>query len=98
MPKSSWKPSRTLPTEDVFGEPYKLAKLAPTYALRYLGGGRVLHAIHRFFYDFDCDAICGAAPSFGGYWYGTGCQEEYERAAKLPDCKSCLRILILKRG
>lgn len=40
-------------------------------------------------------AVCGTAPAWfqPTKWLGTGSTEEYEHAAKLPDCRRCLRIL-----
>lgn len=57
---------------------------------RYLRRGHVAHAIE------DCDtelryapSYCGREPQLGGYWYGTGNQDEYEMAALLPKCYQC---------
>lgn len=36
-------------------------------------------------------ASCGRRPSLFG-WYGTGCQAERDRAAKLPLCTGCQQL------
>jgi hypothetical protein len=43
-------------------------------------------------YRPDATARCGYRPHLAG-WYGTGSQEEYEKAASLPLCKLCARNL-----
>jgi hypothetical protein len=37
-------------------------------------------------------AYCGASPQFMMHWYGTGNQNEIDRAVTLPLCKRCLML------
>lgn len=74
----------------------------PTW--RYLLGGRVLHALEWAGARY---AICGRGNPLTvqryvsrldvrrslDNWRGTGNQDEYERAAVLPRCKDCVRML-----
>ena len=51
----------------------------------YLPNGRVRHALHHH----SVAALCGLLPPLDGDWWGTGSQEEYERVAKLSECRRC---------
>ncbi|PRH79360.1 hypothetical protein C6N75_09760 [Streptomyces solincola] len=42
-------------------------------------------------------ALCGRT-AWPGYWYGTGTQNEHERAAELPLCVGCKAILVHQAG
>lgn len=55
------------------------------YARMYLRRGKVSHAVNRA--DGHVMSVCGlyAWPA----WLGTGNQDEYEKAATLPECKRC---------
>lgn len=53
---------------------------------RYLPRGLVAHALDT---ASEAAAICGASAGHGDYWLGTGTQDEYERAATLPECRRC---------
>lgn len=57
---------------------------------RYLPDGRVVHALDK---PGDNTAWCGRWILPASQWLGTGSQREYEEAASLPKCGSCLRIL-----
>lgn len=62
---------------------------------RYLPRGTVTHAFQRAPVGY-ASALCGVAPLWyepRSDWYGTGSQVEYERAAALPKCRRCLRLL-----
>lgn len=57
---------------------------------RYLHGGRVRRSVNA---EYQCaSAVCGTGPAWFDHWYGTGCQHEYEQAAKLPTCKRCAKL------
>lgn len=45
--------------------------------------------------DRDRTARCGVGPVWYGPdgWYGTGSQGEHERAAALPRCKRCEKLI-----
>ncbi len=63
---------------------------------RYLPDGRVTHALGAGIYGHAMFSVCGvqARPfSKGQDWHGTGNQTEYERAAELPRCRRCSKIL-----
>lgn len=42
-------------------------------------------------------ALCGISPSWFApdteQWWGTGTQDEYEQAERLPECRRCARLL-----
>lgn len=61
--------------------------LPPAHEWLYIWGGKVVHA-HSTFTGTRFIAECGA----GAWrtWYGTGSQDEYDKAASLPKCKRCL--------
>lgn len=40
----------------------------------------------------ELPAACGVSPGVGGYWFGTGTQDEYDRAERLPTCQGCERL------
>lgn len=63
---------------------------AARYAYRYMAGGSVAHALGR---ASDAAAVCGMGPWLSRHWRGTGSQEEYERAAALPLCRRCERLV-----
>jgi hypothetical protein len=54
---------------------------------RYLHAGTVRHAFRAG--TPITVALCGRYPDWTGHWYGTGTQDEYERAANLRDCAYC---------
>ncbi len=60
------------------------------YEWRYLLNGKVAHALEPGHVRSGSTAKCGIFP-FLSDWLGTGNQNEYERAAELPRCISCLR-------
>lgn len=60
---------------------------------RYLAGGRVIHALPRRGGDLAWVARCGVSPRWGGDWWGTGAQAEYETVQRLPMCRRCLARL-----
>lgn len=43
------------------------------------------------------DAICGRS-AWPSLWFGTGAQDEYERAREQPLCSSCEAVLIHREG
>jgi hypothetical protein len=61
--------------------------MPPVFEWLYLKNGAVVHALSTFT-GTRFVAECGA----GAWrtWYGTGSQDEYDKAAELPKCKSCL--------
>lgn len=65
-----------------------MAATPDDYGWRYTRAGRVRHLVHEAQQWTVCDRD---ADPFGGGWYGTGSQAEYERCAELPPCKKCLR-------
>lgn len=62
-------------------------ELPPAHEWLYLKDGKVAHA-HSTFTVSRFIAECGAGA--WATWYGTGSQDEYDTAAALPKCKSCL--------
>jgi hypothetical protein len=62
---------------------------------RYLPRGTRAHTFLSTSPSDRGTAVCGTSPQwFDPHgWHGTGTQNEYERAARLPKCKRCLRIL-----
>lgn len=69
------------------------------YEWRYLTGGDVTHALRRRSRGLDVLSRCGREPRWfdPAGWLGTGNQQEYERAAQLPKCRQCDK-LIRKHG
>lgn len=63
-----------------------------TYERRYFPAGKVTHLLgaHDWSGAQVPHALCGLW-AWKVYWRGTGSQDEYDRAAALPICKSCLR-------
>ncbi len=60
----------------------------PAFEWLYLKNGKVAHAISTF-NGRSFSAECGMYTF--GFWRGTGSQAEYDKAASLPKCKSCLK-------
>jgi hypothetical protein len=60
----------------------------------YLSRGKVAHLKGNWIGRFYA-APCGASPAWyePHGWYGTGAQEEIEKAAELPLCKRCVALL-----
>jgi hypothetical protein len=59
---------------------------------RYTRFGKVAHLVSRNIYQ---ESIWMSPCGFSGSdynWLGTGSQEEYETAEKLPLCKTCERL------
>jgi hypothetical protein len=48
---------------------------------------------HFLVASYDRVARCGVSVINSSEWFGTGSQEEYDKAASLPKCKKCLRLL-----
>lgn len=61
----------------------------------YMPDGKVLHALGHNAHGHASEAKCGV---WSPAWYGTGSQDEYERAATSPPCKRCLRVLRIKES
>ena len=61
---------------------------------RYLSRGRVIHALSPDPTERE-PARCGVSPQWFSPdgWLGTAAQAEYERAAQLPRCPRCVRLL-----
>jgi hypothetical protein len=55
------------------------------YTRMYVKRGRVSHAVDTLFGNGG--AVCGVYPWMG--WYGTGSQDEYDKAASMPRCQRC---------
>lgn len=57
---------------------------------KYITNGAVTHWVG----SGDAVAPCGKGPLWfdPSGWMGTGTQREYEKAAKLPRCKTCIRL------
>jgi hypothetical protein len=61
---------------------------------RYLPQRATAHCLrHSYDEGLGGPALCGARPFWSGDWRGTGSQNEYEQAARLPRCKRCVSIL-----
>jgi hypothetical protein len=59
------------------------------FAWLYLANGKVAHAL-----AIDGPRIvaeCGV--STYTWWYGTGRQSEYDKAAELPQCLNCVKVI-----
>lgn len=61
------------------------------YTWLYSFSGAVTHGVRKDLSQVV--AACGYSPPIGWPWLGTGGQDEYEWAAELPQCKSCLKRL-----
>jgi hypothetical protein len=61
----------------------------------YLSRGKVAHLKGNWTARQWFTAPCGASPAWyePHGWYGTGTQEEIEKAAGLPLCKRCVKLL-----
>lgn len=61
---------------------------------RYTAWGKVAHLL-PFTTDFSAapytQAACGVSPIWPWAWYGSGSQDEHDKAAALPLCKTCER-------
>lgn len=62
---------------------------SPLYEWRYLPHGLAVHALA---FPAAAGAVCGVYTLPPSNWRGTGSQAEYDRAAKLPCCRRCLRL------
>ena len=64
---------------------------------RYLSTGSVSHAFSSAAgpgQQSYMSALCGTGPAwYGGAWYGTGSQLEYEECARRRKCKKCVGLL-----
>lgn len=60
------------------------------YAWLYLARGKVTHA-HAVSRQLKITAECGV--STWTHWYGTGRQDEYDKAERLPKCEQCVRLV-----
>lgn len=65
----------------------------------YTHGGTVAHILdwNASPNDTAAEALCGRT-AWPGYWWGTGSQEEHERAADLRLCTRCQSVLSHRRG
>lgn len=61
------------------------------YSLVYRFAGRMAHVIITSL-NYNASALCGMEAAIGG-WYGTGNQDEYDKAQKLPLCSKCEKNL-----
>lgn len=60
------------------------------YTRVYTPGGITAHLLDELLSPNKLNAvICGRMPMFPDLWHGTGSQDEEERAADLPLCRSC---------
>lgn len=62
----------------------------PAFEWLYLKNGKVAHALSTFT-GSRFSAECGVY-TFAG-WHGTGSQDEYDRAAELPQCQRCVKVI-----
>lgn len=66
---------------------------------RYLRARRAAHAIDDSSTELRyAKAFCGIQPGLGGYWFGTGRQEEYETVKQFPKCRRCLARMADQHG
>jgi hypothetical protein len=61
------------------------------YMLRYVPKGTRAHLLPNGM--SNSKAVCGLYPWTTGWW-GTGSQEEYDRAANLPLCQRCAQLRV----
>lgn len=66
----------------------------------YIRDGHVVHALTTGMLGRANVSVCGVTPHYWARgvlyyrsWLGTGEQREYERAAALPRCKRCVKLL-----
>jgi hypothetical protein len=62
------------------------------YERRYTKGALVAHLLSPWQVDGVDDqtpALCGQQPAWWWHWYGSGSQDEYDRAAALRVCGLC---------
>lgn len=62
---------------------------------RYLPTGKMRHALVPAGGGLGdvLRAVCGIDVWRSSAWRGTGSQDEYERVARLPACRRCVRLL-----
>lgn len=68
--------------------------------LVYTEGGTVAHYIDAFLQspnESTAKAMCGRTP-WPGYWFGTGSQDEEERAMGLEVCTPCRSAMNFRLG
>jgi hypothetical protein len=65
----------------------------------YTEGGTVAHILNwdQSPNDRAAEALCGRS-AWPGYWFGTGTQDEEERAIDLRLCTRCESVLRLRAG
>lgn len=66
-----------------------MAKVPDGYIALYTYKSRVAHAVNEDHRHGNSVAVCGLGPAWFNSWYGTGSQDEYETAEKLPLCRRC---------
>jgi hypothetical protein len=59
---------------------------------RYTYAGRVAHLLPYGYLLPYQQALCGFSPDWPGSWLGSGSQNEYDEAERLPTCKRCERV------
>lgn len=69
------------------------------YRRVYTEGGTVAHLLDdlRSPNDPAAEALCGRTP-WPGYWFGSGTQEEEEKAQDLRECIPCSSVYYFRIG
>jgi hypothetical protein len=69
------------------------------YTVVYTDAGTVAHllGVGESPNDTGTEALCGRS-AWPGYWFGTGSQEEYEKAEDMRKCIACLSVVRHQRG
>lgn len=62
----------------------------PMFEWLYLARGVTTHA-HALDRQYKITAECGVTT--WTHWYGTGRQEEYDKAERLPKCAKCVKLV-----
>lgn len=71
---------------------------SPDYTRVYTEGGTVSHLLDELLSpNSHTEAICGRSP-WPSLWFGTGTQDEEEKAQELKTCISCLSVVRHRRG
>jgi hypothetical protein len=70
-----------------------------SYTRVFTEGGTVAHILdfNRSPNDQGATALCGRTP-WPGYWFGTGTQDEEERATDMRLCVACQSVLSHRMG
>lgn len=58
----------------------------------YLRRGGVTHVLPFAIHPSYPTVLCGRELNWGEYWYGTGTQDEIDKARRMPLCIRCMNL------